>query len=203
MSGRKQQSPPASRGDWLCRDEIRRERPWALTEHLFETTRESIEPDPPTLDRLERQVHDQARRIAELEAKLQRVLAQEPDASPEEPSAPLRTVALRRRNGPDREFWLAHCEGFVVESPNGSVGVVEAVHFGSRLDLPDEVEIRAGRFRPFELVVPIGEIEGIDPEEHRIRLTCDPRVARRHDRSQALLPRARRRFDSFVSTTFR
>jgi hypothetical protein len=203
MPGRKHLSRPAPRGDWIHRDQPLRNRPWALAQQLFGTVSAQVEPDRCTHAELERQLRDQARRIAELESKVAVLQPQEREAQPGEPPGPRRTVTLRRRNDSGPEFWLAHCEGFLVDSPTGPVGVVESVLFGSRLDVPDELEIRVGRLRAVQFVVPIGEIEGVDPEEHRIRLTCDPRVARRHDRSQALLPRARRRFDSFVSTTFR
>ena len=187
----------------MCRDEGRRERPWALAQQLFDETPERVDSEPPTLDEMERQLRDQARRIAELETKLALLPAGEACASLEQPRAPRRTVALRRQNGPDREFWLAHCEGFLVESPDGPVGVVETVRFGSRLDLPDEIEIRAGRIRAIELVVPIEQIEEIDADGELIRLGYDPRLARPHRRTHTLLPRALRRLDSFVSTTFR
>jgi len=202
MPGRNQQSPPTPRGDWLRRDEGRRARPWALAQQLFDETPDKVEPERPTLVELEQQLHDQARRIAELESKLALLPAGESDGSAGQSNAPRRTVALRRQIGPDREFWLAHCEGFLVDSPEGPVGVVETVRFGSRLDLPDEIEIRAGRIRPIEFVVPIEEIVEVDPEAELIRLAYGPRVTR-HPWAHTLLPRARRRLDSFVSTTFR
>ena len=61
----------------------------------------------------------------------------------------------------------------------------------------DEVEIRAGRFRSVELVLPVEEIEDVDPEEKLLRLAHDPRSSQLPARSRL------RRLDSFVSTTFR
>jgi hypothetical protein len=198
MPGRKHSSGPPQRGQWLRRDEGPRSRPWALTEQLFGPTPAQDDPQPSSLAELERRLHDQAERIAELESRVALLPREEQAASNGGPQVPRRTVALRREKD-SREFWLAHCEGFLVDSPTGPVGVVESVRFGSRLDMPDEVEIRAGRLRALELVVPVAEIDAVDPEHERIRLVCDPRVARRQGRVHALLPRARRRFDSFVS----
>jgi hypothetical protein len=199
MSGRKQLSRPAPRGDWLGRAQLPRGRPWAYAQQLLGGPPGEAERDQSALAQLERQVQDQAQRIAELESKLALMIGA-PQASPEEREAPRRTVAVRRHDGAGREYWLAHCEGFQVVSPTGAVGVVQSVRFGSRLDLPDEVEIRAGRLRPLELVVPIAEVEDVEPEKERIRLTSDPRGVHRHVWPHALVPRALRRLDSFVST---
>jgi hypothetical protein len=44
-----------------------------------------------------------------------------------------RSSARRERTQPlDREYWLAHCEGYRVESPGGRVGLVEEVRGGEQ-----------------------------------------------------------------------
>jgi len=42
----------------------------------------------------------------------------------------------------DHDYWLCRCEGFRVDAPTGSLGLVEAVRFGARLDRPDELLVR-------------------------------------------------------------
>jgi hypothetical protein len=39
----------------------------------------------------------------------------------------------------NHDYWLCRCEGFRVDAPTGSLGLVEAVRFGARLDRPDEL----------------------------------------------------------------
>jgi hypothetical protein len=63
----------------------------------------------------------------------------------------------------DREFWLGHCEGFVVRAGDRLVGVVEYVRYGSSHDRPDVLCARCGTFRTRVLEVPVGDVEELDP----------------------------------------
>lgn len=63
----------------------------------------------------------------------------------------------------DREFWLAHCEGFEVCAGDRRVGVVEYVRYGSCHDRPDAVYARCGTFRARVLEVPVDAVEELDP----------------------------------------
>jgi hypothetical protein len=73
------------------------------------------------------------------------------------------------------DSWLRRCEGFRVDSPHGRVGFVEEVRYASRLDRPDVIAVRAGRFGRLLLIVPVGEIAEILPREERIILHRSPR----------------------------
>lgn len=74
------------------------------------------------------------------------------------------------RSTRDDDYWLSQAAGFVVESAAGRIGVVEGVRFLSRIDRPDVLVIRAGRFGRRRLDVPIDAVEEIRPREKRIRL---------------------------------
>ena len=66
-------------------------------------------------------------------------------------------VRLLRTPAFDFDYRLCRCEGFRVDSPGGRVGIVEEVHFRSRIDRPDVLVVRTGatsdpsgrRFRRF------------------------------------------------------
>ncbi len=73
------------------------------------------------------------------------------------------------------DHWLRRCEGFRVDSPQGRVGVVEEVRYASRFDRPDVIAVRAGRLGRLLLIVPVGEIAEILPNEERIVLRRSPR----------------------------
>jgi hypothetical protein len=73
------------------------------------------------------------------------------------------------------DSWLRRCEGFRVDSPQGRVGFVEEVRYGSRLDRPDVLAVRAGRIGRLLLIVPVAEIAEISLREERIVLHRSPR----------------------------
>jgi hypothetical protein len=76
------------------------------------------------------------------------------------------------------DYWLRRCEGFRVDSPDGRVGVVEEVRYVSRSDRPDVIVVRAGLFGRLRLLVPVGEIAKIVPDEERVALRRPPRRRR-------------------------
>ena len=80
----------------------------------------------------------------------------------------------------DRYYWLCRCEGFTVESPSGHVGFVEGLRFRSRVDIPDLLEVSAGRLgRRVTLLIPVSQVERIEGEEEVLLLREDPLPRRR------------------------
>ncbi len=79
----------------------------------------------------------------------------------------------------DRGYWLCRCEGFTVESPSGHVGFVEGLRFRSRVDIPDLLEVSAGRLGRSLVLVPVSQVETIESEEQVLVLREDPRPRRR------------------------
>ena len=79
---------------------------------------------------------------------------------------------------PDRRsHLLARCDGFDVEAPGGPVGFVEGLRFGSRIDCPDVLEVRGGRFGRQLLLVPIEEVDEIRVADRCVVLRTAPALA--------------------------
>jgi hypothetical protein len=195
VASRKQTSSqaPKRRGDWLRREQTSRTRRWALEEHLLDgklaTDKEGLIDalagrlvgEQTALSRLEAELDVQARRVAELEDALQVLGGWDDEGMAAQAAAiardpPRRTVDLRSPQAPlDDDYRLCRCEGFVVESPIGVLGVVTGLRFGTRIDRPDLLEIEVGRLRPKLLLVPIEEVEHISVDEERVLLSRDPR----------------------------
>jgi hypothetical protein len=128
------------------------------------------------LKRLQNELYDQVVRVAALEGRIQALMhpstessletESEPDeempALPSFPSGP--AVA---DSGIDAAL-LVRCEGFEVDSPVGLVGFVEGLRFGSRIDVPDFLEVRGGRLGRELLLVPVEAVQEISPEEERV-----------------------------------
>ena len=67
-------------------------------------------------------------------------------------------------------YWLRHCHGFRVDTPRGRVGIVEDVLYGADHHRPSVLAVRGGLFgRRLELV-PIEEVDTIDPRRKRLAL---------------------------------
>lgn len=95
------------------------------------------------------------------------------------------------RGASDFAYWLRRCEGFQVDSPHGRVGFVVELRFGSSLERPDAIAIRAGLLGRLLLIVPVEEIDEILPREERIVLRRSPRptaTERLRDLSRRLRP---------------
>ena len=91
-----------------------------------------------------------------------------------------------------RDYWLARCEGYRVDAPEGRVGRVEEVRFGARHDSPDSIGVRVGLFRQRLLIVPVQEVDEILPREQRVTLRHSPLgPPRRGDVAQRLRRRKR------------
>jgi hypothetical protein len=81
-----------------------------------------------------------------------------------------RSSARRERTQPlDREYWLAHCEGYRVESPGGRVGLVEEVRGGEQGGTRS-LAVLAGMRGLRRLIIPISEVDDIVPRAQRIVL---------------------------------
>ncbi len=63
-----------------------------------------------------------------------------------------------------------HCAGFRVESPDGHIGFVEDVLFGSDPERPSALAIRKGLFSRHVDLVALEDVEEVVPNERRIRL---------------------------------
>lgn len=76
-------------------------------------------------------------------------------------------------------YWLDHCQGFLVASGNGRIGVVDEVE-----PALDALVVRAGRNGLRILLIPFHEVALIDPHERRIVLHTSPQLlgtaSRRH-----------------------
>lgn len=77
----------------------------------------------------------------------------------------------------DREEWLAHCEGYRVDSPEGRIGIVEDVRFSIRPYRAEALVVRLGLFARRRVVVPVDEVDEIDPLKERILLSTTDALA--------------------------
>jgi hypothetical protein len=83
--------------------------------------------------------------------------------------------APRLRSAVDAGYWLARCEGFCVDSPDGRIGLVERVNFRAGPDRPDSISVRAGRLGRWLFVFPIDEITDVVPTREQVVLRASPR----------------------------
>ncbi len=180
---------------WLGSGAAGRERRWAYEELLLGSNGDG-EQDPQLtelaaelavdladLKRLQNELYDQVVRIAGLEGRI-RALQQGAPADPElqEPREDVRAAVDLRTLPTDRPLpqaqrprrSLARCEGFEVSSPEGVLGYVEGLRFLSRIDEPDLLEVRGGRFGRELLLVPVEAIEDVQVEEERIVVRSVP-----------------------------
>jgi hypothetical protein len=180
---------------WLGPGAPVRDRPWAYEEILLgsngEGEREAelnalaadLAVDLADLRRLQNELYDQVVRIAGLEGRIQALrqgAPAEPEGQPEEaraavdlrslPSDPTHSRTQRTRRS------LARCEGFEVVSPDGAVGLVEGLRFLSRIDEPDLLEVRGGRFGRELVLIPVEAVEEVQFEEARIVVRSVPRT---------------------------
>lgn len=68
----------------------------------------------------------------------------------------------------DRDYWLAHCEGFRVDADAGRIGFVDEIH-PHGADGP-VLAVRAGLLGRRVLLVPVSEVAFIVPRAERIWL---------------------------------
>ena len=171
---------------WLGPGPRARSRRWAYADVLLgDGPREDelsalaadLAVDLAELRRLQNELYDQVVRVAALEGRIQALMHASVDApgeaepEPTEESAPtlpsFPSGPAAEESG-DRDTLLVRCEGFEVESPVGLVGFVEGLRFGSRIDLPDFLEVRGGRLGRELLLVPIEAVQAVSAEEERV-----------------------------------
>jgi hypothetical protein len=180
---------------WLRFGTERRARRWAYDELLFGRSderersrtlarvREDLEQERDALGRLYRELDAHLARISLLEGRLQELA---PRSERDEPRPAPSTTLPHPRAAPagtdddraaaeDRSYSLARCEGFAVESPAGPVGFVEGLRFVSRIDQPDVLEVRGGRFGRQLLLIPSDQVEEVRLTEERVLLRGEPR----------------------------
>ena len=157
----------------------------------LETERVELAALHETLDLHLVRIVDLERRLGELTGTASTDAEQTPPPSPprrERPTLPHpRSTSLDGErpgsidgNGaaPDRRSrLLARCEGFDVDAPGGPVGFVEGLRFGSRIDCPDVLEVRGGRFGRQLLLVPIDEVDEIHLADRCLVLRTTPVLA--------------------------
>jgi hypothetical protein len=172
-----------------------RSRPWVYEELLFgssrdrEQTRElaavvnELHYERAELASLHRELDVHFARIASLEERLKELT---PPTERVEPRSVVssRTLsdarALPADHGDvraliaDRSYSLARCEGFEVDSPTGPVGFVDGLRFISRIDRPDLLEVRGGRFGRQRVLIPIEQVEDVRVTEGRVLVRSAP-----------------------------
>lgn len=172
---------------WLGSERHARSRSWAYEELLLGSTDETTEGgelrslavelavDIAELKRMQNELYDHVVRIAALEGRLQERMSSqdaEPEAqaeaavAPEIPSFP--SASVRSEASFERDSSLVRCEGFDVECPDGYVGIVEGLRFVSRIDVPDLLEVRGGRFGRELMLIPIEAVAEISLEDERL-----------------------------------
>src|SRR5439155_12153506 len=75
----------------------------------------------------------------------------------------------------DLDYWLHRSEGFRVDSPDGRVGFVAELRFGTSMARPDALAVRAGLFGRLLLIVLVEQVAELLPQERRIVLRGSPR----------------------------
>jgi hypothetical protein len=180
---------------WMRAPRPVRARPWAYEELLLGTgfEREQASEVDAVVGEL-RRAHDELTvlyraldqhmaEIERLERRLQE-LAPPPREHEQPRPGPARTFpqrgaewgADRDPGGPRRQQGdsLSRCEGFQVYSPGGPVGFVEGLRFLSRIDRPDLLEVRGGRFGRQLLVIPVDEVEEVRVGDELVLLRSSP-----------------------------
>jgi hypothetical protein len=83
---------------------------------------------------------------------------------------PLRRAAQDGQTHFDRDYWLAHCEGYRVDATGGRLGFVEAVRADNSGEGP-LLSVRAGKLGRRLLFVPASQVTLIVPRLERIWLS--------------------------------
>jgi hypothetical protein len=142
---------------------------------------DELEQERAELARAYRVLDEHLARIAGLERRLQELT---PEGQREEPrrvaSAPLPHTRAApadtdaRSASEERSYALARCEGFEVASPSGVIGFVEGLRFASRIDRPDVLEVRGGRFGRQLVLIPSEQVEDVRVDEERVLVRGEP-----------------------------
>jgi hypothetical protein len=194
MSRRKRNSPEGvdEKQHWLGSTGPIRTRRWVYEELLFGSPHgreraavvEELHTERGELARLYHELDEHFARIASLEKRLEELTpATERDAPRPVASRTLpRARAVTgdeddsRASPAERSYSLARCEGFEVDSPTGLVGFVEGLRFVSRIDQPDLLEVRGGRFGRQLVLIPVEQVEEVRRSEERVVVRSAPAV---------------------------
>lgn len=76
----------------------------------------------------------------------------------------------------DPEYWLAHCEGYRVESPGGRVGIVEDVRHAEGAERAESLAVLAGMFGRRRLIIDVRDVSAIVPYEQCVLLKADAKI---------------------------
>jgi hypothetical protein len=85
----------------------------------------------------------------------------------------------RSTYGPD--YWLHRCEGFTVRQGQRELGKVTGLRFRASTE-PEQLEVRTGRFGK-RLLIPVEQVEQIEPKTRRILLAASTVSTPADDRS--------------------
>jgi hypothetical protein len=92
-----------------------------------------------------------------------------PSRSREEAIPPAFGRSVADPTGFDRQYWLAHCEGYRVDAAEGRLGFVEQVR-PQEAGEPPTLAVRAGRLGRRLMLVSAAEVAFIVPRTRRIWL---------------------------------
>lgn len=82
----------------------------------------------------------------------------------------------RVEHGFDRDYWLAHCEGFQVEAEAGRIGFVEEVRASAEAGDEPVLAVRAGRLGRRLLLIPGRDVAFVLPRTERLYLASSPHL---------------------------
>jgi hypothetical protein len=136
---------------------------------------------------LEERLAELTAKVAALETELRALRGLDQKRAPQVQASELPTVELRRSPEPgERDYELHRCQGFDVYSGEERLGVVDGVVYGSRFDRPDVLEVRSGRFGRRPLLVPVEDVEAIEPDEAAVVVRAGSSSASRRRLSAAV-----------------
>jgi hypothetical protein len=73
------------------------------------------------------------------------------------------------------DYWLHRCEGFTVERGARELGKVTGLRFRASTE-PEQLEVRTRRFSK-RLLVPVEQVQRIDPGTRRVILDASPQAS--------------------------
>jgi hypothetical protein len=84
---------------------------------------------------------------------------------------PAQPITAARMGG---DYWLGHCEGFKVQSPEGEVGVVESVVYAADAVRPAYLAVTGGRLLLHTALVPCDQVVSVDARQTRLDVQARP-----------------------------
>jgi hypothetical protein len=111
------------------------------------------------------------------------------------PSSALESVQGESEPPSTFEYWLAHCEGYRVDSPGGRVGIVEDVHRAEGVERAESLAVLAGMFGRRRLIIEADQVNAIVPHEQCVLLKANANILRTELRDSGS-PRRRKRLAS-------